>query len=406
MNRQYARKHTARRVLAVLLSLLMLLQSVSAFAENIDVPETTPEEITETAGQAPEIPEAAIAEIPAAPAEAADASAGNTDAPETTDEAPEKPAAEENGTAEQAPAAPAGNTDEPADLPNLPDAPAVIDEEPTETAETPVNNPEPVAADEETPAEDGTPQAGDEELPAEDNGSPEEDPEMPADNAEIPAEDIGIPEETTETPETEEPAPEPTPVIDTSESITMLMAGYVPAPVWFEGTLVHEGPDYTVTAVIGKDAMFPADVAMRVEEILPGTELYEFYIEMMEETMEEDEEMGEFARFFDISFIAEVDGEEADLSFLKANVRFEELVSPEYAINAPGTEVRSTFRHAGFGDFLYAVNLSDEAAFSDHALGEEHKRAMAGYVKTARKALEKKLPRHRLWYLRYVLWLW
>ncbi len=59
-----------------------------------------------------------------------------------------------------------------------------------------------------------------------------------------------------------------------------------------------------------------------------------------------------------------VDGEEADLSFLKANVRFEELVSPEYAINAPGTEVRSTFRHAGFGDFLYAVNLSAEATFA------------------------------------------
>ena len=53
-----------------------------------------------------------------------------------------------------------------------------------------------------------------------------------------------------------------------------------------------------------------------------------------------------------------------------------------------------------------AQRLADEAAFSDHALGEEHKRAMAGYVKTARKALEKKLPRHRLWYLRYVLWLW
>ena len=71
----------------------------------------------------------------------------------------------------------------------------------------------------------------------------------------------------------------------------------------------------------------------------------------------------------------------------------------------------------GYGELLRLVRhgapesddaraLADEAAFSDHALGEEHKRAMAGYVKTARKALEKKLPRHRLWYLRYVLWLW
>ena len=57
MNRQYARKHTARRVLAVLLSLLMMLQSVSAFAEDIDVPETNPEETVETIVQVPEIHE-------------------------------------------------------------------------------------------------------------------------------------------------------------------------------------------------------------------------------------------------------------------------------------------------------------------------------------------------------------
>ena len=59
-----------------------------------------------------------------------------------------------------------------------------------------------------------------------------------------------------------------------------------------------------------------------------------------------------------------VDGEEADLSFLRSNTAFEDLTSPEYAISAPGTEVRSTFRHADFGDFLYAVNLSEEATFA------------------------------------------
>ncbi|QTE68165.1 Cna B-type domain-containing protein [Clostridiales bacterium] len=105
---------------------------------------------------------------------------------------------------------------------------------------------------------------------------------------------------------------ETVPVIDTSESITMLQAGFVPIPVYFEGTLVHEGADYTVTAVIGKDAMLPADVSMRVAEVLPGTELYEFYREMMAETLEEDEEMGEFARLFDIAFIAVIDGEETE----------------------------------------------------------------------------------------------
>ncbi len=71
----------------------------------------------------------------------------------------------------------------------------------------------------------------------------------------------------------------------------------------------------------------------------------------------------------------------------------------------------------GYGELLRLIRhgapededaraLADEAAFSDHALGETHKRAMAGYVKAARKELEKELPRHRLWYLRYVLWLW
>ena len=50
--------------------------------------------------------------------------------------------------------------------------------------------------------------------------------------------------------------------------------------------------------------------------------------------------------------------------------------------------------------------LAEEAAFSNHALGEEEKRAMAGYVKAARRELEKKLPWYTLWYLRYLLWLW
>ena len=53
-----------------------------------------------------------------------------------------------------------------------------------------------------------------------------------------------------------------------------------------------------------------------------------------------------------------------------------------------------------------AQALADEAAFSDHALGEAQKRAMAGFVRAARKELEGKLPWYRLYYLRYILWLW
>ena len=65
MNRQYAGKHTARRALAVLLSLLMLLQSVSAFAEDIGVSETNPAGTVEAAEQVSETP----AETAAVPAE-------------------------------------------------------------------------------------------------------------------------------------------------------------------------------------------------------------------------------------------------------------------------------------------------------------------------------------------------
>ena len=71
----------------------------------------------------------------------------------------------------------------------------------------------------------------------------------------------------------------------------------------------------------------------------------------------------------------------------------------------------------GYGELLRLVrhgaaaredarDLADEAAFSDHVLGEEQKRTMAGYVRSAQKELENKMPWYRLWYLRYMLWLW
>lgn len=249
MNRQHAKKHTGRRVLAVLLSLLMLLQSVSALAGSVDVPETNP------------------AETVSVPAETGD-----------TSETPPV----ETGTADEKAPEDGKETDP---------APVVTDDIPAAGGDGPAEPAEILGDSADSP--DG-------------NGGNSADNDGPEDDKQTPAEDSGIPEETDAVPAT-------TPVIDTSESITMLMAGFDPMPVWFEGTLIYEGPDYTVTAVIGQDAMFPLDVSMRVEEILPGTELYEYYIQMMEETMEEDEEMGEFARFFDIAFIAEMDGEETEL---------------------------------------------------------------------------------------------
>ena len=53
-----------------------------------------------------------------------------------------------------------------------------------------------------------------------------------------------------------------------------------------------------------------------------------------------------------------------------------------------------------------ATALADEAAFSDHVLGEEHNHAMTNYVRAARRELEEKLPWYTLWYLKYLLWLW
>ena len=56
-----------------------------------------------------------------------------------------------------------------------------------------------------------------------------------------------------------------------------------------------------------------------------------------------------------------VDGERANVD-LKANIGFEDLKNPDCLIDDETTEVRSTLRRAPFGDFIYAVNLSETAA--------------------------------------------
>ena len=57
------------------------------------------------------------------------------------------------------------------------------------------------------------------------------------------------------------------------------------------------------------------------------------------------------------------DGEPADMSFLRSNIAFDDMKSPVYGIDRADTAVRMTFRHADFGDFLYAVNLSEDQSF-------------------------------------------
>ena len=59
-----------------------------------------------------------------------------------------------------------------------------------------------------------------------------------------------------------------------------------------------------------------------------------------------------------------VNGEESDLSFLKSNISFEDMILPEYTIDQKDTAIRATYRQSPFGNFLYAVNLSDDTAYT------------------------------------------
>ena len=52
MNQKSNRKNCIQRILAIILSLLMLLQTCSVFAEDIEIPENTP---AETAATVPEL---------------------------------------------------------------------------------------------------------------------------------------------------------------------------------------------------------------------------------------------------------------------------------------------------------------------------------------------------------------
>ena len=52
-----------------------------------------------------------------------------------------------------------------------------------------------------------------------------------------------------------------------------------------------------------------------------------------------------------------VNGEEADLSFLKSNITFEELKADRYSIETDSEFVRSTYRVSEKGNFIYVVNL-------------------------------------------------
>ncbi|MBQ3278878.1 MAG: Cna B-type domain-containing protein [Clostridia bacterium] len=67
--------------------------------------------------------------------------------------------------------------------------------------------------------------------------------------------------------------------------------------------LEYRGNDYKVTVGYAPDAGFPADVQLKVREIMPGTAEYRQYNNQTEAMLDENwEQVEEFARYFDITF--------------------------------------------------------------------------------------------------------
>jgi hypothetical protein len=59
-----------------------------------------------------------------------------------------------------------------------------------------------------------------------------------------------------------------------------------------------------------------------------------------------------------------VDGKKTDIDFLASNTTFEEMQNDDVCISDINTDIRSTYRSADFGDFIYAVNISDEKEYT------------------------------------------
>ena len=73
------------------------------------------------------------------------------------------------------------------------------------------------------------------------------------------------------------------------------------------GEMTHEGADYTVTVTVDESAGIPANAALKVQEILPGTAEYdEYYAQAAGVVADNDETISiGYARFFDICFVVQ-----------------------------------------------------------------------------------------------------
>ena len=144
-------------------------------------------------------------------------------------------------------------------------------------------------------------------------------------------------------------------------------------PALFEGTLTKQGYDFTVTAVITKEAGFPADVTLRVREVWPGTAEYKTYLGLTDEELSKDwNEVGDFARILDISFWSG-DVEVQPQAYIDVQVTFHEAISVDeesdlktFHFGANGTEEMSS-QTSSEGAAKHDDSAVDSVSFSTNS---------------------------------------
>lgn len=106
-----------------------------------------------------------------------------------------------------------------------------------------------------------------------------------------------------------------------------VLIGYGELPANNLTVKTFTGEDFEVTVTYGRDAALPQNAELTVQEILPGTEEYETYYRQSVESLGSDAE-GQglsFARFFDISFLA--DGMEVEPEApVEVQIRYNEAI--------------------------------------------------------------------------------
>ena len=365
MKQRYEVMNFRRRALSMLIAMLMLFQSGISFAQETEFLNSSVEEnlavqpasasagesVQETGGVSDEETSEDAKNVPEEKSEAGSSDGSEAAPVPDAENAPEEQSAAESSDASEAVPA--------ADAENAP-------EEKSETGSADASEAVP-AADAENAQEEKTETGSSDALEAE--------PAKDAENAS--EEDISAgSSSTTETEAAssatvihvsdEEPAADTT-AVDESNAVSMMEEGLIPAEKFFSGILTFDGPDYTVTAEIGEDAQFPEDIQMRVEEILPGTDDYKKYLDAMGIVLTENEELGEFSRFFDISFVqtVEEDDEEKEIPFEPAVEISVQVIFHDPIVFDEETDVRAAHFDELTPEIVKAETDSTESAVNE-----------------------------------------